>query len=93
MALPNARQDITFVFHPFAAVLGTVLLALLHPTAAGAAEPTTGEDETEQMFIEEGASDNCPTDPFAVSDADTLLAWIRGEAAPQEKPDQRAFIG
>jgi len=52
-----------------------------------------GNGEIEQMFIEEGASDNCPTDPFSVSQADTLLAWIRGKAAPQEKPDQRAFIG
>jgi thioredoxin-dependent peroxiredoxin len=32
----------------------------------------------EKVFSEEGFSDNCPTDPFEVSDADTMLAYIKG---------------
>ena len=51
------------------------------------------DGEIEQMFIEEGYSDNCPTDPFAVSDADTVLAWLRDESAPVEKPTPIAFTG
>lgn len=34
----------------------------------------------EKMFIEEGYSDNCPTDPFQVSDADTMLAYLKAQA-------------
>lgn len=32
----------------------------------------------EKMFVEAGFSDDCPTDPFEVSDADTMLAFLRG---------------
>jgi peroxiredoxin len=32
----------------------------------------------EKVFTEEGFIDNCPTDPFEVSDADTMLAYIKG---------------
>lgn len=31
-----------------------------------------------KMFIEPGKQDNCPTDPFEVSDADTMINYIRG---------------
>lgn len=31
----------------------------------------------EQMFVEDEFSDNCPIDPFAVSDADTMLAYLK----------------
>ncbi len=31
----------------------------------------------EKMFIEDGLADNHPDDPFAVSDADTMLAYLR----------------
>ncbi len=31
----------------------------------------------EKMFIEDGYSDNCPTDPFEVSDADTMLDYLK----------------
>jgi peroxiredoxin len=31
----------------------------------------------EKIFAEDGFSDNCPTDPFEVSDADTMLAYLR----------------
>ena len=31
----------------------------------------------EIMFVKEGFSDNCPTDPFEASDADTMLEYIK----------------
>lgn len=31
-----------------------------------------------QMFVEPGFSDNCPDDPFEVSDADTMLKYLKG---------------
>lgn len=34
-----------------------------------------------KVFAEPGFSDNCPTDPFEVSDAGTILAYIRGSKA------------
>lgn len=34
--------------------------------------------QIEKMFIEPDFSDNCPIDPFEVSDADTMLAHIKG---------------
>lgn len=30
-----------------------------------------------KVFAEPGFSDNCPTDPFEVSDADTMLAYLK----------------
>lgn len=35
--------------------------------------------EVRKMFVEPGFEDNCPTDPFEVSDADTMLNWLKGE--------------
>ncbi len=35
------------------------------------------DGEIVKMFIEDGYSDNCPTDPFAVSDADTMLGFLK----------------
>lgn len=32
----------------------------------------------EKMFVEPGDEDLCPTDPFEVSDADTMLTYLRG---------------
>jgi peroxiredoxin len=32
----------------------------------------------EKVFVEPGFIDNCPTDPFEVSDADTMLAYLKG---------------
>ncbi|WP_017930766.1 peroxiredoxin [Robiginitomaculum antarcticum] len=43
------------------------------------------DGKIEKMFIEADFGDNCPTDPFEVSDADTMLNYIRGEAASKEK--------
>ena len=31
----------------------------------------------EKAFVEPGMEDNCPTDPFEVSDADTVLSYIK----------------
>ena len=36
------------------------------------------DGEVEKIFSEEGYADNCPTDPFAVSDADTMLTYLKG---------------
>ena len=33
--------------------------------------------DVEQIFVEEGHEDNCETDPFDVSDADTMLAYLK----------------
>lgn len=33
----------------------------------------------EKIFVEPDYGDNCPTDPFEVSDADTMLAYLKGE--------------
>ena len=49
--------------------------------------------EIEKVFVEPELSDNCPTDPFDVSDADTVLAYLRGTNAPVEKPERLAFVG
>lgn len=34
--------------------------------------------EIKKVFAEEGKMDDCPTDPFSVSDADTMLAYLKG---------------
>lgn len=42
------------------------------------------DGEIEQLFVEPGFSDNCPDDPFEVSDVDTMLGYLRearGKAA------------
>ena len=44
------------------------------------------DGEIKKMFVEPGFDDECPTDPFEVSDADTMLAWIKGA----EDADQKA---
>ena len=37
------------------------------------------DGEVKKMFIEPGFSNDCPTDPFEVSDADTMLAYLKGQ--------------
>ncbi len=37
------------------------------------------DGQIKKMFIEPGFSDNCPDDPFEVSDADTMLAYLKGQ--------------
>jgi thioredoxin-dependent peroxiredoxin len=36
------------------------------------------DGKVEKVFAEPGYSDNCDTDPFEVSDADTMLAYLKG---------------
>lgn len=36
-----------------------------------------------KMFSEPNFGDNCPTDPFEVSDADTILNWLKGHLGKQ----------
>jgi peroxiredoxin len=36
------------------------------------------DGEIQKVFSEPGKEDDCPTDPFEVSDADTMLNYIRG---------------
>jgi peroxiredoxin len=35
------------------------------------------DGEIKQLFSEKDYQDNCPTDPFEVSDADTMLAYLK----------------
>ncbi len=35
--------------------------------------------EVKKLFAEEGFSDNCGSDPFEVSDAQTMVNWLRGQ--------------
>jgi len=37
--------------------------------------------DIKQVFQEQGYADNCPSDPFEVSDADTMLTWLKGRKA------------
>ena len=39
------------------------------------------DGEIEKMFVEPGYEDNCPTDPFEVSDADTMLKYLQSHKA------------
>lgn len=47
----------------------------------------------EALFSEEGIADDVPGDPFEVSDADTVLAWLDNAATPADKPPRAAFVG
>ncbi len=37
------------------------------------------DGDIKKVFTEPGYEDNCPTDPFEVSDADTMLNYLKGE--------------
>jgi len=51
------------------------------------------DGKIEKIFVEPGFSDNCPTDPFEVSDADTILAYLKGgQSAGVSKPTLE-FVG
>ena len=46
----------------------------------------------EKMFVEPEFADNCPTDPFQSSDADTMIAFLKGSTSSGiAKP--HSFIG
>lgn len=51
------------------------------------------DGNVEKMFIEPGFSDNCESDPFEVSDADTMLAYLKGEEAAGVSEPRKAFVG
>eukprot|EP00669_Euglena_mutabilis_P007772 TRINITY_DN298_c0_g1_i3.p1 TRINITY_DN298_c0_g1~~TRINITY_DN298_c0_g1_i3.p1 ORF type:complete len:199 (+),score=81.59 TRINITY_DN298_c0_g1_i3:36-599(+) len=38
------------------------------------------DKKIEKIFVEPGLADNAATDPFEVSDADTMLAYLQGKA-------------
>lgn len=46
-----------------------------------------------QAFIEDGYADNATEDPFAVSDADTMLAYLKGVAPEGVAPQRLSFVG
>ncbi len=47
----------------------------------------------EKMFIEDGYEDLCASDPFEVSDADTMLAYLKGEQPAGVSEPRKAFVG
>jgi len=47
----------------------------------------------EKIFIEPGFEDNCGSDPFEVSDADTMLACLKNESAPGVSDPRKEFQG
>jgi peroxiredoxin len=47
----------------------------------------------EKTFVEEQFGDNCPVDPFEVSDADTMLAYLKGDACAGVSDPRLAFEG
>jgi len=51
------------------------------------------DGKVEKMFVEPDFSDNCPTDPFEVSDADTILAYLKGTESAGVSAPSKAFVG
>ncbi|HSM83714.1 MAG TPA: peroxiredoxin [Nodosilinea sp.] len=47
----------------------------------------------EKIFTEPDFGDNCPIDPFEVSDADTMLAYLKGTAPAGVSEPRLAFVG
>ena len=47
----------------------------------------------EKIFVEPDFGDNCPIDPFEVSDADTMLAYLKGTQPAGVTQPRRAFEG
>jgi peroxiredoxin len=47
----------------------------------------------EKVFVEPGFEDNCPVDPFEVSDADTMLAYLKGTQPAGVSAPRREFEG
>ena len=39
------------------------------------------DGEIKKLFVEPGFTDDCPTDPFEVSDAQTMLNYLKGQQA------------
>ena len=51
------------------------------------------DGEIKAIFEEAGKMHNCPDDPFEVSDADTMLAHLKGESAPGVSKPRKDFEG
>jgi peroxiredoxin len=47
----------------------------------------------EKIFVETDFGDNCPTDPFEVSDADTMMAYLKGTTSEGVSAPVKAFEG
>lgn len=47
----------------------------------------------EKTFVEPDFGDNCPIDPFEVSDADTMLAYLKGTESAGVSEPRLAFVG
>jgi thioredoxin-dependent peroxiredoxin len=47
----------------------------------------------EKIFVEPDFGDNCPIDPFEVSDADTMLAYLKGTESAGVSEPRLAFVG
>jgi peroxiredoxin len=47
----------------------------------------------EKIFVESEFGDNCPIDPFEVSDADTMLAYIKGAESAGVTAPRLQFVG
>ncbi|MFT5131204.1 MAG: peroxiredoxin [Rhodothermales bacterium] len=51
------------------------------------------DQNIEKIFVEPDIGDNCPIDPFEVSDADTMLAYLKGSAPVAVAEPSREFVG
>jgi peroxiredoxin len=51
------------------------------------------DGKIEKIFVEPGFEDNCPVDPFEVSDADTMLAYLKGTESAGVSEPRLAFVG
>lgn len=51
------------------------------------------DGQIEKVFIEPDFGDNCPIDPFQVSDADTMLAYLKGTTSAGVSQPRLEFVG
>ena len=51
------------------------------------------DGKIEKIFVEPYFADNCPTHPFEVSDADTMLAYLKGTESAGVSEPRLAFVG
>ncbi|MCJ8278625.1 MAG: peroxiredoxin [Rivularia sp. ALOHA_DT_140] len=51
------------------------------------------DGKIEKMFVEPNFADNFPEDPFEVSDADTMLAYLKGTKSAGVSEPRREFVG
>ena len=51
------------------------------------------DGKIEKIFVEPEFDDNCPTDPFEVSDADTMMAYLKGTESAGVAAPRKSFVG